>query len=109
MFNRTTLRKFIAPRRQARKVRHLLISPNLGAFASLRESQVSPIACSELVHKVQLCWVGFPPRFNEKILLSGVGTPISSSPVEGEEVRIHGIEADFRNSLNSFDTELFFV
>src|SRR6266511_2823996 len=44
MFNRTTLRKFIAPRRQARKVRHLLISPNLGAFASLRESQVFPIA-----------------------------------------------------------------
>jgi hypothetical protein len=35
MFNRTTLRKFIAPRRQERKERN--ISPNLARFASLRE------------------------------------------------------------------------
>ncbi len=31
MFNRTTLRKFIAPRRQAREVIHLLILRTLGA------------------------------------------------------------------------------
>jgi hypothetical protein len=57
MFNKTTLRKIIAPAKtqpkadqpsswlsQARKVRDFLISPDLGAFASLRESQVFPIA-----------------------------------------------------------------
>jgi hypothetical protein len=38
MLNRTSSREFIAPRRQARKGRFLLIYPNLGAFASLRES-----------------------------------------------------------------------
>jgi hypothetical protein len=39
LFSEITFRKFIPPRRQGRKVK-LLISPNLGSFASLRESLV---------------------------------------------------------------------
>jgi hypothetical protein len=38
----------IAPRRQARKERVLLIFPNLGAFASLRESSFSE-ACKSVI------------------------------------------------------------
>jgi hypothetical protein len=38
MFHRTTSRKFIAPRRQARKESPLLIFPNLAPFALLREA-----------------------------------------------------------------------
>ncbi len=49
MFNRTTLRKFIAPRRQAREVIHLLILRTLAPLRrrsghALRESPVFPIA-----------------------------------------------------------------
>jgi hypothetical protein len=40
----------IAPRRQARKERVLLISPNLGAFASLRESSFSGFV--RQIHKI---------------------------------------------------------
>jgi hypothetical protein len=56
MFDRTTLRKFIASAKtqpkadqpfswlsQARKERFLLISPNLARFASLREVSFFPI------------------------------------------------------------------
>jgi hypothetical protein len=52
MFNRTTLRKFIAPRRQARKVRYLLIFPNLGAFASLRESHADELEKTGFIQSV---------------------------------------------------------
>src|SRR5882724_455745 len=40
MLGTEVTKNVIAPRRQARKERVLLISPNLGAFASLRESSL---------------------------------------------------------------------
>src|SRR5688572_10893664 len=48
----------IAPRRQARKERVLLISPNLGAFASLRESSLS--GSVRQIHKnFKYLWLDF--------------------------------------------------
>ena len=53
LLTRLNLTKCIAPRRQARKERFLLISPNLGAFASLRESGCFPILLREIPPKFQ--------------------------------------------------------
>jgi hypothetical protein len=44
MLNRTTSRKFIAPRRQERKERPILISPNLGAPFDLAQGMLCAFA-----------------------------------------------------------------
>jgi hypothetical protein len=49
MLNTTNSRIFIAPRRQARKERVLLISPNLGVFARVT---VFPILLAEIPLKI---------------------------------------------------------
>jgi hypothetical protein len=49
MLNKTTSRKFIAPRRQERKERN--ISPNLAGFASLREAFLFRF-CSQIQEKI---------------------------------------------------------
>src|SRR6266536_4826663 len=51
MFNRTTLGKIIAPRRQGRKVRHFLILRALALFAPLRESS---FLCSLILNSRQI-------------------------------------------------------
>src|SRR6266850_163137 len=61
------LTKFIAPRRQARKERFLLISPNLGApstslrtcFASLHESGCFRFSCVKFRQNFQKCLARF--------------------------------------------------
>jgi hypothetical protein len=58
MFNRTTLRKFIAPRPQARKVKHLLnFSEPWRTLRLCASHSCFRLYCSELVHKFHICLV----------------------------------------------------
>src|SRR6266498_2436242 len=64
MFNRTTLRKFIAPRRQARKVRHCLFLRTLAGFAPWRESQFSMSLILHVGRKFKYLWLGLRGLFS---------------------------------------------
>jgi len=54
MLNKTTARKFIAPRRQGAKLRILFAFFELGVFASLRESSLFLLCKARLNRKIQI-------------------------------------------------------
>jgi hypothetical protein len=57
MLNKTTSRKFIAPRRQERKERN--ISPDLARFASLREAFLFQFCKPNSRENFKYLWIDF--------------------------------------------------
>src|SRR5205823_13602813 len=76
MFDRTTSTKFIAPRRQERNEKYLLISPNLACFASFARVMVFPIPQS----KFQICSARFSSHFGARWVWPGSLRPLSHGP-----------------------------
>jgi hypothetical protein len=69
-------KNLIAPRRQARKEKYLLVSPNLACFASLRESSSSALLFdSEFQLLFVSFWSGAQCAIDQTILELSYGGP----------------------------------